>query len=115
MITNILISLDDKYLYFTNWLHGDVRQYDITDRSRPKLTGQLFLGGVIVSDSKVKVLNDPELDKRPDPVTIKGRKLYGAPQMFQLSLDGKRLYVTTALFRPWDLQFYPEHYKSDFY
>lgn len=39
MITDILISLDDKYLYFSNWLHGDVRQYDITDRAHPKLTG----------------------------------------------------------------------------
>ena len=32
LITDILISLDDKYLYFSNWLHGDIRQYDITDR-----------------------------------------------------------------------------------
>ena len=28
--------------------------------------------------------------------------------MFQLSLDGKRLYVTTSLFSTWDNQFYPE-------
>jgi len=28
--------------------------------------------------------------------------------MLQLSLDGKRLYVTTSLFSPWDKQFYPE-------
>lgn len=39
MITDILISLDDKYLYLSNWLHGDVRQYDITDPANPKLTG----------------------------------------------------------------------------
>ena len=32
----------------------------------------------------------------------------GAPQMLQLSLDGKRLYVTTSLFSPWDKQFYPD-------
>lgn len=42
MMTDILISLDDKFLYFSNWLHGDVRQYDITDRSNPKLTGNLI-------------------------------------------------------------------------
>ena len=29
-------------------------------------------------------------------------------QMIQLSLDGKRLYVTTSLFSTWDNQFYPE-------
>lgn len=22
-------SLDDKYLYFSNWLRGDINQYDI--------------------------------------------------------------------------------------
>jgi 56kDa selenium binding protein (SBP56) len=27
--------------------------------------------------------------------------------MIQLSLDGKRLYVTTSLFSVWDKQFYP--------
>jgi selenium-binding protein 1 len=31
VMTDILISMDDKYLYFSNWLHGDIRQYDITD------------------------------------------------------------------------------------
>lgn len=28
--------------------------------------------------------------------------------MLQLSLDGKRLYVTTSLFSAWDQQFYPD-------
>lgn len=41
LITDILISLDDRYLYFSNWLHGDIRQYDITDRRNPKLVGQV--------------------------------------------------------------------------
>ena len=41
LITDILISLDDKYLYFGNWLHGDLRQYDITDTKNPKLVGQV--------------------------------------------------------------------------
>lgn len=43
-----------------------------------------------------------------DPVYVQGRRLYGGPQMMQLSLDGKRLYISTALFSPWDKQFYPE-------
>ena len=25
VLTDILISMDDKYLYFSNWVHGDVR------------------------------------------------------------------------------------------
>ncbi len=31
--------------------------------------------------------------------------------MMQLSLDGKRLYVTTSLFSPWDKQFYPDLFE----
>ncbi|XP_053987538.1 methanethiol oxidase [Hylaeus volcanicus] len=112
MITDILISLDDKYLYLSNWLHGDVRQYDISDIKNPKLTGQIFLGGLILNDSKVRVVKDEELTAQPSPVYVKGRRLYGSPQMLQLSLDGTRLYVTTSIFKPWDKQFYPEHVKN---
>ncbi|EEB14090.1 Selenium-binding protein, putative [Pediculus humanus corporis] len=108
MITDILISLDDKYLYLSNYLHGDVRQYDITEPSKPKLVGQIFLGGSILKDGHVKVIDDKELKCQPNPVTIKGRRLVGSPQMLQLSLDGKRLYVTPSLFSPWDSQFYPD-------
>ncbi|KAF5269980.1 hypothetical protein FQR65_LT05779 [Abscondita terminalis] len=107
LMTDILISLDDKYLYFSNWLHGDVRQYDISDRENPRLTGQVFLGGSILSDSGITVLEDPELEKQPDPVFIKGNRLNGSPQMLQLSLDGKRLYVSSSLYLAWDRQFYP--------
>lgn len=111
MITDILLSLDDKYLYLSNWLHGDVRQYDISDTRNPRLTGQVFLGGSILSDSQVRVIQDEEMNSQPDPVHVKGRRLYGAPQMLQLSLDGRRLYVTTSIFKPWDKQFYPDLLK----
>jgi len=39
---------------------------------------------------------------------VNGVEMAGGPQMFQLSLDGRRLYVTTSLFSTWDNQFYPE-------
>ncbi len=90
LITDILVSMDDRYLYLANWLHGDVRQYDIRDPANPVLTGQVWLGG--------------QLGKAPE---VHGRPVDGAPQMLQLSLDGKRLYVTTSLFSTWDNQFYP--------
>ncbi|CAK9817684.1 Methanethiol oxidase [Anthophora quadrimaculata] len=112
MITDILISLDDKYLYLSNWFHGDVRQYDISDTDNPKLTGQIFLGGSVLSDSKVRVTRDEELASQPNPVYLKGRRLDGSPQMLQLSLDGTRLYVTTSILKPWDRQFYPDHFKN---
>lgn len=35
--------------------------------------------------------------------------------MLQLSLDGKRLYVTNSLFSSWDDQFYPDIGKSGSY
>lgn len=90
LITDLVLSLDDRWLYFSNWLHGDIRQYDMADPSRPKLTGQLWLGGVLGKTRE-----------------LRGKKLGGGPQMLQLSLDGKRLYVTNSLYSSWDNQFYP--------
>lgn len=98
LITDVVLSMDDKWMYFSNWLHGDLRQYDISDPANPKLTGQVWLGGVI---------------GKGEPVA--GRKLGGGPQMLQLSLDGKRLYVTNSLYSPWDNQFYPDMAKQGSY
>jgi selenium-binding protein 1 len=89
LITDVVVSMDDRFLYFSNWLHGDVRQYDISDPTNPRLTGRLWLGGL---------LGEP---------TDAGRELSGGPQMIQLSLDGRRLYVTNSLYSTWDNQFYP--------
>uniref|UniRef100_L7MZT7 Methanethiol oxidase n=2 Tax=Anolis carolinensis TaxID=28377 RepID=L7MZT7_ANOCA len=104
----IVISLNDRFLYLSNWVHGDVRQYDITDPYCPKLVGQVFVGGSLQKGGPVTVLEDPELDCQPDPFVIQGRKVQGGPNMMQLSLDGKRLYVTNSLYTPWDKQFYPD-------
>ena len=90
LITDIVLSMDDRFLYFSDWLHGDLRQYDVSDPANPRLTGQLWLGGL--------------LGKPGDA----GRDLSGGPQMIQLSLDGRRLYVTNSLYSTWDNQFYPE-------
>jgi selenium-binding protein 1 len=90
LITDLVLSMDDRFLYFSNWLHGDLRQYDVSDPAHPKLTGQLWLGGLLGKPSDA------------------GRELNGGPQMLQLSLDGRRLYVTNSLYSTWDNQFYPE-------
>ena len=90
LITDLVVSMDDRFLYFSDWLHGDLRQYDVSDPAHPKLTGQLWLGGVLGRPS------DGDRD------------LNGGPQMLQLSLDGRRLYVTNSLYSTWDNQFYPE-------
>ncbi|NXK43284.1 SBP1A oxidase, partial [Piprites chloris] len=108
LITDILISLDDRFLYFSNWIHGDIRQYDISNTRQPKLVGQVFLGGSISRGGPVTVLEDKELQCQPEPLVIQGKKVPGGPQMLQLSLDGKRLYVTNSLYSGWDKQFYPD-------
>jgi methanethiol oxidase len=89
LITDVVVSMDDRFAYFSNWLHGDLRQYDISDPAHPTLTGRLWLGGLL---------------GHPDDA---GRDLNGGPQMLQLSLDGRRLYVTNSLYSSWDNQFYP--------
>jgi selenium-binding protein 1 len=98
LITDLVLSMDDKYLYFSNWLHGDIRQYDVSNPAKPKLVGQVWLGGLL---GKGRTLN--------------GKKLDGGPQMLQISLDGKRLYVTNSLFSSWDNQFYPNIGKQGSY
>ncbi|CAB0002019.1 unnamed protein product [Nesidiocoris tenuis] len=108
LISDILISMDDRFLYFNNFLHGDVRQYDISDRRHPKLVGQVFVGGKLHLGSEIKVIEDPELKEPPEECIIKGVKVKGGAQMMQLSLDGKRLYVTNSLYTPWDAVLYPD-------
>ena len=67
LITDLLVSMDDRFLYFSNWLHGDLRQYDVSDPANPTLTGQLWLGGLLGKPSDA------------------ARDLNGGPQMIQLS------------------------------
>src|SRR6266540_494111 len=90
LITDLVLSMDDRFLYFANWLHGDLRQYDVSDPRNPMLTGRLWLGGLLGKPSDAE------------------RNLNGGPNMLQLSYDGRRLYVTNSLYSTWDNQFYPE-------
>ncbi len=98
LITDLLVSMDDRWLYLSNWLHGDIRQYDISNPAKPRLAAQAWLGGVIGKKAHAR-----------------GKELVGGPQMLQLSLDGKRLYVTNSLYSSWDNQFYPAIAKQGSY
>ncbi|RRJ31452.1 selenium-binding family protein [Halocatena pleomorpha] len=97
LVTDLLVSMDDRYLFFGNWLHGDVRMYDISDPAVPRLADRVWAGGHF-GDSY--------------PTGEHGREVGGGPQMLQLSLDGERLYWTTSLFSSWDNQFYPEEAEN---
>lgn len=58
LITDFLISLDDRFLYCSNWLHGDIRQYNIEDPKTPVLTGQIHVGGLVQKGSLVLALGE---------------------------------------------------------
>jgi methanethiol oxidase len=93
LITDLVLSLDDRDLFFANWLHGDLRHYDVSDPSNPVLRSQVWLGGLLGRDGGHPKASAP---------------LNGGPQMLQNSLDGERVYVSNSLFSTWDNQFYPD-------
>jgi selenium-binding protein 1 len=92
LITDLVLSLDDKDLFFSNWLHGDIRHYDVSDPANPQLRSQVWLGGLLGRDG-----GHPKASGA----------LNGGPQMIQNSLDGDRVYVSNSLYSTWDNQFYP--------
>jgi methanethiol oxidase len=92
-ITDINLSLDDRFLYVSCWGTGEFLQYDVSDPFHPRKTGSVHLGGI------VRKAAHPKRPKTP---------LNGAPQMVEVSRDGKRIYFTNSLYTPWDAQFYPE-------
>jgi len=93
LVTDINLSLDDRFLYVSCWGTGELRQYDVSDPFQPKLTGTLAIGGIVRRSTHPKA---PE------------RALNGGPQMVEISRDGRRVYVTNSLYTPWDAQFYPD-------
>jgi methanethiol oxidase len=91
LITDINLSLDDKFLYISCWGTGEFLQYDVSDPFNPVKTGSLRMGGIVRNAAL--------------PHT---RTLNGGPQMVELSRDGRRAYITNSLYLSWDAQFYPE-------
>ncbi len=93
LVTDINLSLDDRFLYVSCWGTGELRQYDVSDPTEPRLTGTLRIGGIV--------------NRTPHP-RVDGRALNGGPQMVEVSRDGRRVYLTNGLYSPWDAQFYPD-------
>ena len=91
LLTDINLSLDDKFLYASCWGTGEMRQYDVSDPHNPKLTGSVRIGGIV--------------KRSPHPAS---GPVNGGPQMVELSRDGRRLYFTNSLYGALDAQFYPE-------
>jgi selenium-binding protein 1 len=97
LVTDIDLSMDDRFLYVACWGTGDLRQYDVSDPFAPKLTGTVRIGGIVSRESH------PKAD---------GRSLNGGPQMVEVSRDGRRVYFTNSLYGVIDEQFYPDGLKG---
>jgi methanethiol oxidase len=93
LVTDINLSLDDKYLYVSCWGTGEFIQYDVSDPFNPKKVSSVRLGGIVSRAAHPAAPDQP---------------LNGGPQMVEISRDGKRVYFTNGLYTPWDEQFYPE-------
>jgi methanethiol oxidase len=91
LVTDIDLSMDDRFLYVSCWGTGDLQQYDVSDPLNPKLTGKVRIGGIVAR------AGHPKAD---GPLT-------GGPQMVEISRDGKRVYFTNSLYGAIDPQFYP--------
>jgi len=92
LVTDINLSLDDRTLYVSCWGTGELLQYDVSDPAAPMLTSSLHIGGIARRTAHPKDADRP---------------LNGGPQMVEVSRDGKRVYLTNALYSSWDAQFYP--------
>jgi selenium-binding protein 1 len=93
LVTDIDLSVDDKYLYVSAWGTGELLQYDVSDPFQPRKTGSVHLGGIV--------------RRTPHPAAPE-QPLAGGPQMVEISRDGRRVYVTNSLYGSWDDQFYPD-------
>jgi selenium-binding protein 1 len=91
LVTDINLSLDDRFLYVSCWGTGDFRQYDVSDPFNPKLTGTVRMGGIVSRTAH------PEPPRRgAERRTANGR---GQPH-------GRRVAVTIRC-AAWDAQLYP--------
>jgi methanethiol oxidase len=93
LVTDINLSVDDRFLYVSCWGTGELRRYDVSDPFNPRFVGSVKIGGIVNRTAH------PSAPERP---------LNGGPQMVEVSRDGERVYVTNSLYSPWDAQFYPD-------
>ena len=93
LVTDIDLSVDDRWLYVSCWGTGELKQYDVSDPQNPREAGSVRLGGIV--------------RRTPHPAAP-DLELRGAPQMVEVSRDGRRVYATNSLYASWDEIFYPD-------
>jgi len=72
LVTDINLSVDDRFLYVSCRGTGELQQYDVSDPFNPVLTGSVKLGGMVAHS--------------PHP-SAPGKPLHGGPQMAEVSRD----------------------------
>jgi len=97
LVTDIALSLDDRFLYVSCWGTGELRQYDVSEPEHPRLTGSMRIGGIVARAAHPRAGGEP---------------LNGGPQMVEVSRDGRRVYFTNSLYGAIDEQFYPDGVKG---
>nr|Q21950.2 RecName: Full=Putative selenium-binding protein [Caenorhabditis elegans] len=113
LLTDMIISMDDRWLYVCGFLHGVLWRFDIQDPFRVSLHGKINLGGIFDSFPEVRIKTSNAMEDRwwlpPETRSLpRGTKFRGGPALMQLSKDGCRLYVCNSFYKAWDAQFYPE-------
>ncbi|GAB2752488.1 selenium-binding protein SBP56-related protein [Salinifilum aidingensis] len=93
LVTDINLSVDDRFLYVSCWGTGELKQFDVTDPAHPRQTGSVRLGGIVDRAAHPAAPSEP---------------LSGGAQMVEVSRDGRRIYLTNSLYGAWDDQFYPD-------
>lgn len=92
LVTDIDLSVDDRFLYVSCWGTGELKRYDVSDPFHPVEAGSIHLGGIV---------------RRTAHPSFPSEALAGGPQMVEISRDGQRVYVSNSLYGSWDDQFYP--------
>ena len=72
LVTDISLSVDDRWLLVSCWGTGELKRYDVSDPRNPRETGSVHLGGIV----------------RRAPHPGHGGPLNGGPQMVETSRDG---------------------------
>src|SRR5258708_15956398 len=57
LVTDIDLSMDDRFLYVSCWGTGDMLQYDVSDPMSPKLAGKVRIGGIVSRATHPKASN----------------------------------------------------------
>src|SRR4029453_5454253 len=113
LISDIDLSVDDRWLYVSCWGTGELKQYDVADPFAPRETGSVRLGGIVarpgppaapqgvLSGGAAGGGGSASAPRQAHPAAPEVL-LSGGPQMVEVSRDGRRVYVTNSIYAAWD-------------